>query len=1166
MKKLFTLITLLCATFFAQQASAAEYDLWINGERITDSNKNQITGSFGNGSVTGGTITFNSSTYTLNIPAGVTITAGNSSAIEVAKMNLTIKIGSGTVNIYAKNNDCNGIRMTTEGNYTCTIEGSNTSSNTRVSTLNITAGQNKSAFHIHKKCTGIVKNVYIFTSNSSNAKFGIDGNDGSSNETLKVEGYSELVLNAQSYAIGDINTLSLGTHDFYISGSDWTNVTGIYFKDHYVKNSSGNSAYTCWIKPYTSYYFSVCGQTVNNLNASYIGARLNGLGYLTSAASTVSYNNSSKTLTLNGATLKSSVDGVYNSGCSGLTIACTGANSITTTATYKNYAGLYLSSNTTVKGPGSLVITSSTRGVLVGYSSTATFSGGLATTIKGTDAVKGYYDTSEDTNPNHNTQNNKVVFDNVSVTMTATNGDVCSTFGGGIDVTNCDVVTTGMHVRGPASYTNGRPGYGIGTKGSSGGWSAATNTTVNIRNGGTSYPLSIGARRINSNNYQNISWEGISGTVTYTPSTATLALNDATITCSDNYGINVYSGFKTMSLTGTNKISSMRTCFELNDASTSCTITGAGTLELENTDSSYPAIRFYGTNESLTINCAKLTAKGKTYGIYGRNGDATLSLNKYSDNSTYIFYGPGYGSMVGLTKLTLNNTDFAARYQGNTEGAYFDEDDKRVEINSDNSAAKGYIQFQVPTTYYQLYIAGKQLNDLNCDYVGSKYITAGGSKAVRYVPSENTLYLKGATIQNGTSSGDTHGAGNPIRHSISGLTIKVTEASNIQTTDSYYYPLSISESTTITSSTENDAPAKLTISGHSTTVYSGTNNAHLTFKDTDVKISGSINFNNNKTSDVVVDNSTVSIGNQIFNAKSVTAKNGTVMLKPQGGKYDATAGYMKLANGNQAYGIEFGKPVSYGLSIDGTSVTNANNTDPTGDGTFSYDPNTKTLTVKKNYTGKDNGSPIISNSEIDGLTINFTDGWMLTDPTSSCIYTTKSTKIHSSIPNNKITLVNNSSSGDGIGLYGSNTKLTIDNVTMSITAPYGIYSSSSGNNDLLIYNSALTITATQRCIGTFKTIETQYVAIDQPSGAKFKDGKVVNENGGELKGTLVIKRIATGIEKIEADDFTGDDLNVDGVDNAEGIYDLNGRKLTEMQRGVNIIRRRDGSTVKVVKK
>lgn len=39
------------------------------------------------------------------------------------------------------------------------------------------------------------------------------------------------------------------------------------------------------------------------------------------------------------------------------------------------------------------------------------------------------------------------------------------------------------------------------------------------------------------------------------------------------------------------------------------------------------------------------------------------------------------------------------------------------------------------------------------------------------------------------------------------------------------------------------------------------------------------------------------------------------------------------------------------------------------------------------------------------------------------------------------------------------------------------------------------------------------------------------------------------------------------VDNGvEAIYDLNGRKLNEMQKGINIVRKADGTTVKVLKK
>ena len=43
--------------------------------------------------------------------------------------------------------------------------------------------------------------------------------------------------------------------------------------------------------------------------------------------------------------------------------------------------------------------------------------------------------------------------------------------------------------------------------------------------------------------------------------------------------------------------------------------------------------------------------------------------------------------------------------------------------------------------------------------------------------------------------------------------------------------------------------------------------------------------------------------------------------------------------------------------------------------------------------------------------------------------------------------------------------------------------------------------------------------------------------------------------------------NVTVTDNGvEAIYDLNGRKLNEMQKGINIVRKADGTTVKVLKK
>ena len=58
----------------------------------------------------------------------------------------------------------------------------------------------------------------------------------------------------------------------------------------------------------------------------------------------------------------------------------------------------------------------------------------------------------------------------------------------------------------------------------------------------------------------------------------------------------------------------------------------------------------------------------------------------------------------------------------------------------------------------------------------------------------------------------------------------------------------------------------------------------------------------------------------------------------------------------------------YGLIIVGTTVTDQNKNDILGDGKFSYNTNTKTLTVTDGYNSKYNGS--IIDSKVDGLTIN----------------------------------------------------------------------------------------------------------------------------------------------------------------------------------------------------
>ena len=93
---------------------------------------------------------------------------------------------------------------------------------------------------------------------------------------------------------------------------------------------------------------------------------------------------------------------------------------------------------------------------------------------------------------------------------------------------------------------------------------------------------------------------------------------------------------------------------------------------------------------------------------------------------------------------------------------------------------------------------------------------------------------------------------------------------------------------------------------------------------------------------------------------------------------------------------------------------------------------------------------------------------------------------------------------------------------------------------------------------------------------KEQDAKVILNEGSRMKGDklyLDLDITAMVVVKVHAvfgdNNFTttGIDKVTTTTDNGvEAIYDLNGRKLNEMQKGINIVRKADGTTVKVLKK
>lgn len=82
-------------------------------------------------------------------------------------------------------------------------------------------------------------------------------------------------------------------------------------------------------------------------------------------------------------------------------------------------------------------------------------------------------------------------------------------------------------------------------------------------------------------------------------------------------------------------------------------------------------------------------------------------------------------------------------------------------------------------------------------------------------------------------------------------------------------------------------------------------------------------------------------------------------------------------------------------------------------------------------------------------------------------------------------------------------------------------------------------------------------------GCKIEGDKLfMNMSISALGGNMTV-----GVEFEGTSTSTGIDNVTTTTDNGvEAIYDLNGRKLNEMQKGVNIVRKADGTTVKVLKK
>jgi len=102
----------------------------------------------------------------------------------------------------------------------------------------------------------------------------------------------------------------------------------------------------------------------------------------------------------------------------------------------------------------------------------------------------------------------------------------------------------------------------------------------------TEYNFQIGDVKVNSDNYTELSKiDGVSGSITFDPTTNTLTLDNATIKTDQFVGIVINTTIK-MVLLGNNSITSTERMGIMNNLNGNLTITGGGTLKVKGADQS----------------------------------------------------------------------------------------------------------------------------------------------------------------------------------------------------------------------------------------------------------------------------------------------------------------------------------------------------------------------------------------------------------------------------------------------------------------------------------------------------------------------------------------------------------------------------------------------------
>ena len=614
------------------------------------------------------------------------------------------------------------------------------------------------------------------------------------------------------------------------------------------------------------------------------------------------------------------------------------------------------------------------------------------------------------------------------------------------------------------------------------------------------------------NRYDLTEISGVSGKVYFDPNTRTLTLENATIEADGcNAILNKTCDYLSIELIGTNNIyvTGRASAITLEEETTIWSHSG-GKLSVK---SERCAVYFPGC--PLEIDNCWLEAEG-AWGIsaYGNVAEEVLTIR-----NSHVEAKGSTGSICDIANLVLEGCSITQ-----PDGAEFDAKNNAVVLNGEMVTDKVVI---VPS--YGIKIAGVDVTALNYEDLS---VIDGVDGKMSYNPETKTLTMEDVTIN---ITGENVGIWNK---EVKGLKINLVGNNTItanQAGITIGQPSTISGSGTLRLKSSDNCgiylPSSLSVEGIKLyaegkwgiagQVFQKSGNV-LTICNAYVEVTGS-------------KGSVGDLENLILDGCSIT--------QPSGAEFDAQY-HSVLLNGELVTDKVVIEPDNYGFKIAGVDVTALNCKDLSVidgvDGKMSYDPETNTLTMEDVTINTTDFNGIV-NRDVKDMKIKLFGNNIITSKNKVCITINKTSTISGS---GTLRL----KSGENCGIYVKSS-LTVEGVKLYAEGYYGVAGDDGTCGEILtLRNSYVEATGRRGSICDLQNLVLDGCSITQPTGAAFD----ANVHAVALNGKVVTDKVV-----IESDNNSIGTITVDVPARKQGIYNLNGVKLTrqwdDLPAGIYIV-------------